>query len=165
MKIKYQYRYQEFENYPEATEISKQREEQKARRKALSPFLYILYPILIIGVLSGSYQLGLLWLAIPLLILIIYAIVYFTKNYDKITEKKIKEAILRADLLKQEVANDKYKCKKIKFLSNVKDSKCMICFKRTSNSKYRIKNDIGTRDIPICDECLKKIKSNNLIIE
>ena len=157
MRVKYTY--SEFKDYPEATEISKERE---AKKTVIPRYIGALLVIAIVflcffGKLSIDAIIGLV-LAIIFMVLLL---LYYIFAYDKVTQKKISKAIAKRDIMNKEIKESKFVVKSIKYLCEVNNLKCMICFKNTSNSKYRIKNDIGTRDIPICDECFEKFKTNS----
>ena len=56
---------------------------------------------------------------------------------------------------------ERYKCKSFKYLSEYGEGKCMMCFRKDILKKYRIKNDIGSRDIPVCNECIDRLNTHS----
>ena len=94
------------------------------------------------------------------ILFIVSLILYLIFGYDKVTQKKIAKAIEKRDIMNREIKESKYIAKSIMYLCDINGATCIICRKNVSSRKYRIKNDVGTRDIPICNECLEKFKIN-----
>ena len=150
---KYQYTYTEYKDFPEATEISKSRE------AAWHP----LSTICVFGVIASA--VGLVvggWEAIFPLIISIYSTYYMFRIYPKVTERKIKKAIKERIELMKEIKNSKYKCKYIKVLNSEKCGTCFICYSKNKDLKLcKVKNDIGTREIYICESCKRQYEENS----
>lgn len=56
----------------------------------------------------------------------------------------------------------RYLCKSFKFLSDSNEGKCFMCYKIDILKKYRIKNEVGTRDICICSQCITRFNKHNI---
>jgi hypothetical protein len=81
----------------------------------------------------------------------------------EILNYKTKSEIYREKMQNDDYDETRYLCKSFKFLSDVGDGKCMMCFRKDDLKKYRVKNNIGTRDISICNKCVSRFyKHNNL---
>lgn len=81
----------------------------------------------------------------------------------EILNYKTKSEIYRETMQSDDYDETRYLCKSFKFLSDAGEGKCMMCFQISALKKHRIKNDIGTRDISICDKCIARFdKHNNL---
>lgn len=159
MIYKIPYKYTEYKDYPEATEISESRERLKIVYPILIPLVVIFaLPSLLLYASKSLFGVLLLLCFIANIVLVI---IYRIKYYDKVTEKRIIKAINKWSTMDKEIKESKFIVNNIKYLCDVNNAKCMICYKNTCSSKYRIKNNIGTRDIPICNECLENFKSNS----
>lgn len=157
--MKISYTYKEYANFPEATEISESRERTK-RPKII--FLVIACFVMFNWLLGGMFETVFAYIAVILcLCASIAALVYMFTKYDEVTEKKIKKAIIARMQMMNEVADSKYKCKSLKTLGEAGVGKCLICYKKdVVLAKYRIKNNVGTRDLAICGECITKLQEN-----
>lgn len=155
--MKYTYSYTKYEGYPEATEISESRERRKTPLILLNFWMVVLWLVLLFGVGFNTiweYLLAILILGAP-----VASTVYVFTYYDKVTEKKINKAIKKRDIMEVEIAASKYKCKSLKLLDDIGTGKCWICYNKDVRvMRYRIKNDIGVRDIPICNDCVEKFE-------
>lgn len=153
MAIRYEYTYTEYKDFPEATEISKTRE------GCVYP-LFMLFSLALIASIIGL-LLGEL-VAILGLIASAAAFYYLFRIYPKVTERKIAKAIKRRLEMLDEIKNSKYKCKYIKVLDSTKNGTCFICFLKNKSLKLcKVKNNIGTREIYICESCMKQYQDNS----
>ena len=81
----------------------------------------------------------------------------------EILNYKTKSEIYREKMQNDNYDETRYLCKSFKFLSDAGDGKCMMCFQKDCLKKYRVKNDIGIRDISVCNKCVARFyKHNNL---
>lgn len=153
MAIKYQYTYTEYKDFPEATEISKSRE---ARVYPLFMLCCLSLVGFIIALIAGE------WSAIFGVIVSVAAFYYLFRIYPKVTERKIKKAIKERIELMEEIKNSKYKCKYIKVLNSEKCGTCLICYSKNKDLKLcKVKNDIGIREIYICESCKRQYEENS----
>ncbi|MBO7762209.1 MAG: hypothetical protein J6T24_05375 [Clostridia bacterium] len=90
--MKYQYTYMSYQGYPEATEISRDREKNKPLLFSLNILLGIAGIIGFIADFKNSWYIGLLLIAIAS-----GGIFYLLKYYDVVTQRKIARAIKRRD--------------------------------------------------------------------
>lgn len=73
----------------------------------------------------------------------------------------------KKDIIREQFMDDdnydklRYLCKSYKFLSDAGKGTCMMCFHTSELKKYKIKNDIGSREIPICEKCINRFKELN----
>lgn len=73
----------------------------------------------------------------------------------------------KADIAKEKMMDDdnydksRYVCKSYQYLSDAGKGKCMMCLHSSTLKKYKIKNEIGTREIRICDKCVNRFKEHN----
>ena len=73
----------------------------------------------------------------------------------------------KRDIIKEKMMDDenydksRYICKSFKFLEESVKGKCMMCLHTDNLKKYKIKNEIGTREISICDKCVNRFKEHN----
>ena len=91
-EMKYQYTYKVYRGYPEATEISRDREEKKPLSFGLAVFTIIVGIIALIADFSASWYISLLIIAFGC-----FGIFYNIKYYDATTERKINRAIKKRD--------------------------------------------------------------------
>lgn len=161
--MRIRYRYKEYKDFPEATEISKERERRKANLEFLLPFEIIFTICMIVVAIIGMHPVSIL-LSIFLLLSTVYS-VYTLRHYDKRTEDKINKVI--SDTIKEKVelkeylTNSKYQCKNIVHKKEFKNGKCLTCHNLCENlEKCRIKNNVGTREIFICKECIANFEAN-----
>ena len=102
------------------------------------------------------------WSAIFGVIVSVAAFYYLFRIYPKVTERKIRKAINERIKLMEEIKNSKYKCKYIKVLNSEKCGTCFVCYLKNKDLKLcKIKNDIGTREIYICESCMKQYQDNS----
>lgn len=147
------YTYKEYQDFPEATDISESRERGKACLLILGVVLIIASIICMIVDFSAC------WPMVFVLFGAILLFVYLFTKYDKITEHKIDKAITEKIELKEYAKNARFICDYIKPLGEKKIGKCLNCYKtQTSVTQCEIKNNIGKRNIPICDECLSNFQ-------
>ncbi len=161
MRIKYTYK--EYKDFPEATEISKGREQRKVNLELLLPF-EIIGTICIIATTVMSRHPLLILLSILMVLSIVHS-VYALKHYDKRTEDKINKAIndtIKEKIeLKEYLADSKYHCKSILRKNEYRKGKCLICNNQCENlEKCKIKNVVGTREIFICNDCITKYEAS-----
>jgi protein-S-isoprenylcysteine O-methyltransferase Ste14 len=90
--MRFQYTYKSYRGYPEATEISRDREEKKIPLTILSGLLVIVGLIALFVDFMNSWYIALCLLALGGL-----GIFYIIKYYDIVTERKVKRAIKRRD--------------------------------------------------------------------
>ena len=151
--MKYQYTYTEYKDFPEATAISQSREAAWHPLSTICVFVVIASAV---GLVIGG------WEAIFPLIISIYGTYYMFRIYPKVTERKIKKAIKERIELMEEIKNSKYKCKYIKVLEPTKNGTCLVCFLKNKSLKLcKVKNNIGTREIYICESCMKQYQDNS----
>ena len=149
-KIKIQYSYRNFANFPKATQISKDREKAKSLLLFWGGVILVLSFILIVeDPLIG----------IILLLLSLFLILYLCTSYDKQTEKKIMKAIAEQISSQQMVRDTMYMCDGLTYLHDIGFGQCMICFDRQVRvARYRVKQSSVTREIPICECCYNKLR-------
>lgn len=90
--MKYQYTYMSYPGYPEATEISRDRERRKPLLLEIDILLGIVGIIGLIADFQNFWYIGLLIIAVA-----IGGAVYVFKYYDAVTRRKIARAIKRRD--------------------------------------------------------------------
>lgn len=90
--MKYQYTYKSYHGYPEATEISRDREEKKTPLIILSGLLIIGGLIVLLVDFINSWYISLCIMALGGL-----GMFYIIRYYDEATERKVKRAIKRRD--------------------------------------------------------------------
>lgn len=158
-KMKINYTYTEYKDYPEATAISESRERN--------------YPLFTMGAYCAL-GLGLIFLFqcetlldwienILIIALSIAAIVHLRYRYHKVTEEKIRKAIENSIKLKEEIKNSKYLCERIVVHDKCATGTCSVCFSKNVFTRYcEIKTDIGTRTIYTCEECISKFKGKRI---
>ena len=101
----------------------------------------------------------------PFAALCVFDVVYSFLYYDKHTEHKIKKEIERVIKEREEmdtyIRESKYVCKYIERNPKTSQGKCMVCFGSFDFlQECKIKNDIGTRTIFVCNECINKFEEN-----
>jgi hypothetical protein len=145
------YTYNEYKDFPEATEISESRERGKICFSAIALVLLIASFISLFIDFSGTW---------PMIFVAAGSIIFFVHlftKYDEITDRKINKAIDKRKKMLKDIAESKYSCKHIKVLDERKFGKCLICKQSDKDlTLCEIKNDIGTRKIFICDDCQSK---------
>lgn len=150
------YTYKVYDKFPEATEISESRERGFACLSVIHGLTLIASIICLVVDFSETWPM--IFLGIASILSFIYLIYY----YPSVTEKKIQKAIEKRKKMLQEISNSKYTCKFINCLNDVKSGKCQVCF--TYNDYlglYKVKNDIGMREIYLCQSCASKYKENS----
>lgn len=155
--IKLEYSYTEYKDYPIATEISKDRASLQAILLYNGALWFIISAIIFfsMGVPEGD------WSGIWILLLFIPFFVYMIRYYPRVTEKKIQKAIAEQIQLQYDLANRGYKCKSIKLLDRHSTGKCVECAHPTSYlTLCKVKSDIGTKEINLCSDCIRKYQSN-----
>lgn len=149
-KYKIEYKYKEYPNFPEATELSRERGELKARLRIFSGFLIAFGVIFLVA----------WYVSIPLLLLAIGLKYYLKKHYDDATDRKVLKLMHEINENKRDRLENKYQCKFIKKTDNYMKGKCLVCFAQSDNlCQCRIKNSVGVRDIYICDSCISQFES------
>lgn len=152
--MKYTYEYTKYKDFPEATEISKSREGSRFHLFGLDALLFIASVICLIVDFRGSWQM------IFLLAISIGWFIYLVKYYDKVTEIKIQKAIRKRIEMMEDIASSTYRCKFVHVLGESMVGKCKICPAENSNlTLCKIKNDMGTRSIYVCSDCIRKFQS------
>ena len=151
------YTYKVYKDFPEATEISESRE----RNYVFLGDIYLL--TLIASIICLIVDFSETWPMIFLAIASIASVYYLINYYPDVTEKKINKAIEKRLHMLEEIKNSKYVCKYIKILDSTKTGKCQICFAYDESlTLCKVKNDIGTRKIYLCDNCMNQYKDNSL---
>lgn len=163
MRIKYRYQYKEYKDFPIATEISESRERRKPLLRFSScAFSCLLLPAFIGNLLILSPIAILLFFLSALSVLTtIYAFAYYDQHTEKIIKKHIQQTIAEKAEVAKHLKESKYLCKSIKHTGRFQSGKCMICFIHNPQLEIcKIKNEMGTREIPICKECIEKFETN-----
>lgn len=80
----------------------------------------------------------------------------------EILNYKTKSEIYQEKMQSDDYDEGRYICKSVKFLSDVGEGKCTMCFQKSTLKKYRIKTEVGTREIPICDNCIARFNRHNI---
>ena len=154
MKIKYQYT--EYKDFPEATEVSKD-------RARLAITLSILFCSCLAMSLIFLLTLEEDRISSALMLVFSLAGLYYLRNYyQKATEKKIKKVIQQKLEMENEIKNSKYKCKYIHLSDKCSQGTCQSCYGKDQQiTLCKIKNDIGTRDIYVCKSCIEKYQASS----
>ena len=163
MRIKYRYQYKEYKNFPIATEISESRERRKPLLRFSScAFSFLLLPAFIGNLLILSpIAILLFFLSVLSVLTTIYAFAYYDQHTEKIIQKHIKQTLTEKAEAAKYVKESKYLCKSIKHTGKLQNGKCMICFiQNTQLEICKINNEMGTREIPVCKECIEKFETN-----
>lgn len=151
-KIRINYQYKEYKDYPEATAISESRERNRV----------FIGMFCILGIALSFIFLLLDWSAIFLAIFCGVVLVYLKRYYDTVTQKKIAKAIADRDKMMDEINNPTYDCQAIKIVMKRPAGKCSMChipdvelflcdIKRSKKS---------TSVIPVCNSCINRFKAN-----
>lgn len=91
---------------------------------------------------------------------IIGTFLYWITERKKTNEFNAKEELERKNKEKQELENAKYVCNYIKTFEETKNGTCLVC--RANNVELtlcEIKNQVGKRNIFICENCIHKFNS------
>lgn len=155
MKYTFRYTYSEYKDFPEATQIS------KTRAELLHFWTFVLFSCYLVsaGLIFAADNLVDRFIGIFLLIFSICFSVYLFKYYDIVTEKKIRKAIEQQIQIERDATVGKYKCLSIKILNASFTGTCMMCNNpRAPLTLCKIKKDIGTRELHICEHCIRKFK-------
>lgn len=150
--MKIYYKYKQYEEFPNATEISKRRE---------------LLGVLISSMITICLFLAILlfstddWLSSLVIIVSLSSALYYMLNiYPKNTEKKIQKEIRESFERKIRIETTRYQCKKITVSDKQIIGTCKNCFKSNRQLTFcEINMDSMTRELYLCDDCLQKFKS------
>lgn len=153
MGIKYTYK--KYEGYEEATNISYRREGMKVHAMGLCTFCFVFSIIAMCVDISKAWGFIFVTLASALWF------VYLITKYDKVTENKIARAISKQEKeqyeLKKYIETSKYTCKEIKVCDKHSSGICAKCQQKNEVlTLCKVKNNIGVREIYICDNCIGK---------
>ena len=156
------YRYTEYKDCPEATEISKSRERGFVCLSQLCGWGIIISVLLFFSSpMSFLDYIGLFFLVA----LFIGGLIYLVRYYPEVTEKKIKKAIARSIIekarMQEHINTTKYDCTNISVSDKHSVGMCNVCYLRyVSTTLCEIKDLAHTRTTFICDSCISKFKSN-----
>ena len=160
MAVRIPYTYTVYENYPEATAISEDRNKNKVLLGMLA-ITFLFLEVLLFLALAEDF-----WAELPTFILICGGLglflFYLYRYYDVVTEKKIKKAIQKRDQLLWEINHPTYDCKAIKIVMKRPAGKCHMC---KSDNVDLFLCDIkhtkkSTSVIPVCNACIDRFKAN-----
>jgi len=82
-------------------------------------------------------------------------------NAKQILNYKTKGERYREQMQSDQYDPERYKCASFKFLSKGTDGTCGICFRKGMRNRYKVKNDIGCREVSLCDICVARFKRHN----
>lgn len=146
------YTYKSYPNCPRATEISRSRASAKVGLSYLT----------VMGILCGLVLLfqgagaGAAVLAISVALLI-----YLYTSYDKLTEKNINKVIAKQISTQQTLQNTRYQCDALTYLNDAGVGQCMVCYQKgVKVARYRVKRASETREIPVCEACVAKLRDS-----
>ena len=154
--MKIQYQYTEYKDFPEATEISNERARMAT---VFSMLLFSCLGLSLIFLLAFEED---RIISALMLILSLAGLYYIRNHYPKATEKKIKKAIQKKMEMESEAKESKYKCKYIQLLDKCREGTCQSCYEKGRQIILcKIKNNIGTREIYVCNDCIQKYRSSS----
>ena len=85
-----------------------------------------------------------------------------TRNLENVKEVENNEQKAEVTVDKKHIDPNKYICNSFFVTEKTTSGKCMICMQNVARANYcKIKNSIGTREIPVCQDCIAMFEKHN----